>query len=164
MNAEYSRPVSNCITSWRQLLDSSGRLAVLSSRSEAKLLSDDSTPPGPEHHGLFAVALGAQQCHDNQPRPRHKEQPLYSGSAGKRGVQAQKTCRWFDTQIAALCVAKLFFSSTSTALILRLSCTVQLGVAHSYLMMSYQYKFQDEEQTKVKGSVKYVFLPFYISM
>ncbi|XP_068576618.1 dnaJ homolog subfamily C member 11 [Cebidichthys violaceus] len=31
---------------------------------------------------------------------------------------------------------------------------LQLGVAHSYLMMSYQYKFQDEDQTKVKGSVK----------
>ncbi|XP_068598743.1 dnaJ homolog subfamily C member 11-like [Brachionichthys hirsutus] len=31
---------------------------------------------------------------------------------------------------------------------------LQLGVPHSYLMMSYQYKFQDEEQTKVKGSVK----------
>lgn len=30
----------------------------------------------------------------------------------------------------------------------------QLGVPHSYLMMSYQYKFQDEDQTKVKGSVK----------
>lgn len=24
-------------------------------------------------------------------------------------------------------------------------------------MMSYQYKFQDEDQTKVKGSIKYVF-------
>ncbi len=33
----------------------------------------------------------------------------------------------------------------------------QLGVPHSYLMMSYQYKFQDEDQTKVKGSIKYVF-------
>ncbi|XP_061641849.1 dnaJ homolog subfamily C member 11 isoform X2 [Phyllopteryx taeniolatus] len=31
---------------------------------------------------------------------------------------------------------------------------VQLGVPHSYLMMSYQYKFQDEDQTKVKGSLK----------
>ncbi|KAM6946880.1 dnaJ homolog subfamily C member 11-like [Lycodopsis pacificus] len=31
---------------------------------------------------------------------------------------------------------------------------LQLGVAHSYLMVSYQYKFQDEDQTKVKGSVK----------
>ncbi|XP_061841662.1 dnaJ homolog subfamily C member 11 isoform X3 [Nerophis lumbriciformis] len=31
---------------------------------------------------------------------------------------------------------------------------VQLGVPHSYLMMSYQYKFQDDDQTKVKGSVK----------
>ncbi|KAM6980785.1 dnaJ homolog subfamily C member 11 [Aplochiton taeniatus] len=31
---------------------------------------------------------------------------------------------------------------------------LQLGVPHSYLMMSYQYKFQDEDQTKIKGSVK----------
>ncbi|XP_047440216.1 dnaJ homolog subfamily C member 11 [Mugil cephalus] len=31
---------------------------------------------------------------------------------------------------------------------------LQLGVLHSYLMMSYQYKFQDEDQTKVKGSFK----------
>ncbi|KAI3370273.1 hypothetical protein L3Q82_025055 [Scortum barcoo] len=31
---------------------------------------------------------------------------------------------------------------------------LQLGVPHSYLMMSYQYKFQDEDQTKLKGSVK----------
>ncbi|XP_032369719.1 dnaJ homolog subfamily C member 11 [Etheostoma spectabile] len=31
---------------------------------------------------------------------------------------------------------------------------LQLGVPQSYLMMSYQYKFQDEDQTKVKGSVK----------
>lgn len=30
----------------------------------------------------------------------------------------------------------------------------QLGVPHSYLMMSYHYKFQDDDQTKVKGSVK----------
>ncbi|XP_012678046.1 dnaJ homolog subfamily C member 11 [Clupea harengus] len=35
-------------------------------------------------------------------------------------------------------------------------CTLamQLGVPHSYLMMSYQYKFQDEDQTKIKGSLK----------
>ncbi|XP_062271526.1 dnaJ homolog subfamily C member 11 [Scomber scombrus] len=31
---------------------------------------------------------------------------------------------------------------------------LQLGVPHSYLMMSYQFKFQDEDQTKVKGSFK----------
>uniref|UniRef100_A0A4W4EL50 DnaJ homolog subfamily C member 11 n=1 Tax=Electrophorus electricus TaxID=8005 RepID=A0A4W4EL50_ELEEL len=31
---------------------------------------------------------------------------------------------------------------------------LQLGVPHSYLMMSFQYKFQDEDQTKIKGSVK----------
>ncbi|CAG5982888.1 unnamed protein product [Menidia menidia] len=31
---------------------------------------------------------------------------------------------------------------------------LQLGVPLSYVMMSYQYKFQDEDQTKVKGSIK----------
>ncbi|KPP76026.1 dnaJsubfamily C member 11-like, partial [Scleropages formosus] len=31
---------------------------------------------------------------------------------------------------------------------------LQLGVLHSFVMMSYQYKFQDEDQTKVKGTVK----------
>ncbi|KAA0707484.1 DnaJ -like protein subfamily C member 11 [Triplophysa tibetana] len=31
---------------------------------------------------------------------------------------------------------------------------LQLGIPHSYLMMSYQYKFQDEDQTKLKGSIK----------
>ncbi|XP_028855094.1 dnaJ homolog subfamily C member 11-like [Denticeps clupeoides] len=31
---------------------------------------------------------------------------------------------------------------------------LQLGVPHSYLMMSYQYKFQDEDQTKIKASLK----------
>ncbi|XP_077386729.1 dnaJ homolog subfamily C member 11 isoform X2 [Festucalex cinctus] len=35
-----------------------------------------------------------------------------------------------------------------------LTLAVQLGVPHSYLMMSYQYKFQDEDETKVKGSIK----------
>lgn len=33
---------------------------------------------------------------------------------------------------------------------------LQLGIPHSFMMMSYQYKFQDDEQTKVKGSIKYV--------
>ncbi|KAM9430200.1 dnaJ homolog subfamily C member 11 [Salvelinus alpinus] len=31
---------------------------------------------------------------------------------------------------------------------------MQLGIPHSFMMMSYQYKFQDDEQTKVKGSIK----------
>ncbi|XP_023649042.1 dnaJ homolog subfamily C member 11a [Paramormyrops kingsleyae] len=31
---------------------------------------------------------------------------------------------------------------------------LQLGIPHSFVMMSYQYKFQDEDQTKIKGSVK----------
>uniref|UniRef100_A0AAV2M4S1 DnaJ homolog subfamily C member 11 n=1 Tax=Knipowitschia caucasica TaxID=637954 RepID=A0AAV2M4S1_KNICA len=36
-----------------------------------------------------------------------------------------------------------------------LTVALQLGLPHSsYLMFSYQYKFQDEDQTKVKGSFK----------
>ncbi|XP_072307583.1 dnaJ homolog subfamily C member 11-like [Eucyclogobius newberryi] len=35
-----------------------------------------------------------------------------------------------------------------------LTVALQLGVPLSYLMLSYQYKFQDEDQTKVKGSLK----------
>ncbi|XP_041702518.1 dnaJ homolog subfamily C member 11-like isoform X1 [Coregonus clupeaformis] len=31
---------------------------------------------------------------------------------------------------------------------------IQLGIPHSFMMMSYQYKFQDDDQTKVKGSIK----------
>uniref|UniRef100_A0A8C7KK74 DnaJ homolog subfamily C member 11 n=1 Tax=Oncorhynchus kisutch TaxID=8019 RepID=A0A8C7KK74_ONCKI len=31
---------------------------------------------------------------------------------------------------------------------------LQLGIPHSFMMMSYQYKFQDDDQTKVKGSIK----------
>uniref|UniRef100_A0AAR2IMS9 DnaJ homolog subfamily C member 11 n=1 Tax=Pygocentrus nattereri TaxID=42514 RepID=A0AAR2IMS9_PYGNA len=31
---------------------------------------------------------------------------------------------------------------------------MQLGIPHTFIMMSYQYKFQDEDQTKIKGSVK----------
>uniref|UniRef100_A0A671V8T2 DnaJ (Hsp40) homolog, subfamily C, member 11a n=2 Tax=Sparus aurata TaxID=8175 RepID=A0A671V8T2_SPAAU len=31
---------------------------------------------------------------------------------------------------------------------------MQLGIPHTFLMMSYQYKFQDDDQTKIKGSVK----------
>uniref|UniRef100_A0A7N6AVL3 DnaJ homolog subfamily C member 11 n=1 Tax=Anabas testudineus TaxID=64144 RepID=A0A7N6AVL3_ANATE len=29
---------------------------------------------------------------------------------------------------------------------------MQLGIPHTFMMMSYQYKFQDEDQTKIKGS------------
>ncbi|KAI5095705.1 dnaJ-like subfamily C member 11 [Silurus meridionalis] len=31
---------------------------------------------------------------------------------------------------------------------------VQLGIPHTFVMMSYQYKFQNDDQTKIKGSVK----------
>ncbi|XP_034732160.1 dnaJ homolog subfamily C member 11a [Etheostoma cragini] len=31
---------------------------------------------------------------------------------------------------------------------------MQLGIPHTFMMMSYQYKFQDDDQTKIKGSVK----------
>ncbi|XP_007900309.1 dnaJ homolog subfamily C member 11a isoform X1 [Callorhinchus milii] len=35
-------------------------------------------------------------------------------------------------------------------------CTLafQLGIPHSFVLLSYQYKFQDDDQTKVKGSIK----------
>ncbi|TNN57061.1 DnaJ subfamily C member 11 [Liparis tanakae] len=29
-----------------------------------------------------------------------------------------------------------------------------LGIPHTFVMMSYQYKFQDDDQTKIKGSIK----------
>ncbi|KAG5838939.1 hypothetical protein ANANG_G00229040 [Anguilla anguilla] len=35
---------------------------------------------------------------------------------------------------------------------------MQLGIPHTFMMMSYQYKFQDDDQTKIKGSVKGVSL------
>uniref|UniRef100_A0A672MTC8 DnaJ homolog subfamily C member 11-like n=1 Tax=Sinocyclocheilus grahami TaxID=75366 RepID=A0A672MTC8_SINGR len=35
-----------------------------------------------------------------------------------------------------------------------LTFAVQLGIPHTFIMMSYQYKFQDDDQTKIKGSVK----------
>lgn len=88
-SVECSLFLSISVIFFVQFLDSSGQFAVLSSRFEAELFSNDSTPPGPEHHGLSAVALGAQQCHDYQPGPRHEEQPLYSSSAGTRKVQTQ---------------------------------------------------------------------------
>uniref|UniRef100_A0A8C3HRU4 DnaJ homolog subfamily C member 11 n=1 Tax=Chrysemys picta bellii TaxID=8478 RepID=A0A8C3HRU4_CHRPI len=31
---------------------------------------------------------------------------------------------------------------------------LQLGIPHSFMMISYQHKFQDEDQTRVKGSLK----------
>ncbi|KAM8829352.1 dnaJ homolog subfamily C member 11a isoform X1 [Synchiropus splendidus] len=34
---------------------------------------------------------------------------------------------------------------------------VQLGIPHTFMMTSYQYKFQDEDQTKIKGSLKFGF-------
>ena len=40
--------------------------------------------------------------------------------------------------------------------------SLQLGIPHTFLMMSYQYKFQDDDQTKIKGSVKYVFKVQYV--
>lgn len=82
-------PLFNCHL-FSQFLDSPGWFAVLSSRFAAKLLFDDSTPPGPEHHGLFAVALGPQQCHDYQSGPGHKEQSLYSRFASTYKEQIQK--------------------------------------------------------------------------
>uniref|UniRef100_A0A8C3NEV8 DnaJ homolog subfamily C member 11 n=1 Tax=Geospiza parvula TaxID=87175 RepID=A0A8C3NEV8_GEOPR len=35
-----------------------------------------------------------------------------------------------------------------------LTLAMQLGIPHSFMMVSYQHKFQDEDQTRVKGSLK----------
>ncbi|XP_041063123.1 dnaJ homolog subfamily C member 11 isoform X3 [Carcharodon carcharias] len=35
-----------------------------------------------------------------------------------------------------------------------LTIALQLGIPHSFMLMSYQYKFQDDDQTKVKGTIK----------
>lgn len=32
--------------------------------------------------------------------------------------------------------------------------SVQLGIPHSFALISYQHKFQDDDQTRVKGSLK----------
>lgn len=40
--------------------------------------------------------------------------------------------------------------------------SLQLGIPHTFMMMSYQYKFQDDDQTKIKGSVKYVVKMQYV--
>lgn len=141
-----------------QFHDSPVRFTVLTSRFATELFSDDSAAPGSEHHGLSSVALGAQQRHDYQPCPRHQEQPLYSSSAGTfKDKHAHKGC---SSTTSLLLLIWSFFSLIISILYCCSpgfpTCIVQLGVPHSYLMMSYQYKFQDEDQTKVKGSVKYV--------
>lgn len=38
----------------------------------------------------------------------------------------------------------------------------QLGIPHTFITMSYQYKFQDDDLTKIKGSVKYVLESCYM--
>ncbi|XP_055515327.1 dnaJ homolog subfamily C member 11 [Leucoraja erinacea] len=35
-----------------------------------------------------------------------------------------------------------------------ITVALQLGIPHSFMLLSYQYKFQDEDQTKVKGTIK----------
>ncbi|GCB74146.1 hypothetical protein scyTo_0003233 [Scyliorhinus torazame] len=35
-----------------------------------------------------------------------------------------------------------------------LTIAMQLGIPHSFVLMSYQYKFQDDDQTRIKGTIK----------
>ncbi|XP_078281154.1 dnaJ homolog subfamily C member 11 isoform X2 [Rhinoraja longicauda] len=35
-----------------------------------------------------------------------------------------------------------------------ITIALQLGIPHSFMLLSYQYKFQDEDQTRVKGTIK----------
>lgn len=47
---------------------------------------------------------------------------------------------------------------TQPSTLLRLNDTPysspQLGIPHSFALISYQHKFQDDDQTRVKGSLK----------
>lgn len=58
-------------------------------------------------------------------------------------------------QLHQICLnskSKVAFQSCANMIVYSLS--LQLGIPHTFMMMSYQYKFQDEDQTKIKGSVK----------
>ncbi|XP_043531923.1 dnaJ homolog subfamily C member 11a isoform X1 [Chiloscyllium plagiosum] len=35
-----------------------------------------------------------------------------------------------------------------------LTLALQLGIPHSFMLISYQYKFQDDDQTRIKGTIK----------
>lgn len=82
--------------------------------------------------------MGKPVLDEHQHSPGHQEQPLHLGGPGG--------------QPAAL----LHFDAVRTPLTQLLSLSLQLGVPHTFVMMSYQHKFQDEDQTKIKGSVKCV--------
>lgn len=51
-------------------------------------------------------------------------------------------------------VAELSKEAGSESRLRFVSLLLQLGIPHSFMMVSYQHKFQDEDQTRVKGSLK----------
>lgn len=114
------------------------------------------SPPRQKHYGISAVALGYPVLNEHQHSQGHQEQPLHLRNAGLRPAfefnlpASQDTCK-LTVACQKLCVKKKsrFFISLP-----------QLGIPHTFVMMSYQYKFQDDDQTKIKGSVKYGILKF----
>lgn len=116
------------------------------------------SPPRQKHYGISAVALGYPVLNEHQHSQGHQEQPLHLRNAGLRPAfefnlpASQDTCK-LRVACQRLCVKKNlnFFSFL---------LPLQLGIPHTFVMMSYQYKFQDDDQTKIKGSVKYGILKF----
>jgi hypothetical protein len=117
---------------------------------------------GQEHHGLPTVALGNPVLHEHQHCQRHQNQPFHLRLAGQ--------C--LDVSLYYIkppnCIMHQFSRTRRIDHILDMvkspSCLsnndytyfLQLGIPHCFVMTSYQYKFQDEDQTKIKGSIKYV--------
>jgi len=103
-------------------------------------------PPRQEHHGVSTVALGHPVLDEHQHRPGHQEQPFHLRNAGEQpavvfNLNVKDTVNSSLSMIVPKCFTFL---------------SLQLGIPHTFVMMSYQYKFQDDDQTKIKGSIKYV--------
>lgn len=62
----------------------------------------------------------------------------------------------FAVQVGSQQIDLIFLDAKTLKLPFSVFSYLQLGLPHTFVMMSYQYKFQDDDQTKIKGSIKYV--------
>lgn len=62
----------------------------------------------------------------------------------------------FAVQVSSQQMNLIFLFAKTLKLPFSVFSYLQLGLPHTFVMMSYQYKFQDDDQTKIKGSIKYV--------
>lgn len=137
--AEYA---SVCVCAPPQVCDGAVRTPVFVPGRASWRQHGAGPSPGQKHDGLPAVALGDPLFHEHQHRQGHQEQPFHLRSSGLLPalVRRHSVC----TPVACQPWATTFPYS------------LQLGIPHTFMMMSYQYKFQDEDQTKIKGSIKFV--------